>query len=134
MSSGKDLGGGLDDILLLANAAEEIDLEAGDDACAGADIGTDDDVAAVGRPSAGGGVHRAAGAVRVDGERGTASGRGAGVAEPQVEHGGVDVKLDEGFLALELDDLVGAGQRVDRGAENVVSCIAIEVAVGLGQG
>lgn len=47
MPTGKDFGGRFDYVFLSLAAAKEADLEAGDDAEAGADIGTDDDVAAV---------------------------------------------------------------------------------------
>ena len=53
VAAGEELGGGLDDVLLLLSAAEEADAEAGDDAGAGADIGADDDVAALGGAAAG---------------------------------------------------------------------------------
>ena len=47
--AGEKLRGGFDDVLLALNAAEESDTEAGDDARVGADIGADDDVAAIWR-------------------------------------------------------------------------------------
>ena len=47
MAAGKDFGGRFDYVFLSLPAANEADLEAGDDAEAGADIGTNDDVATV---------------------------------------------------------------------------------------
>ena len=48
MAAGEELGCGLDDVFLVATAAEQADAKAGDDAGALADVGADDDVAAVG--------------------------------------------------------------------------------------
>ena len=56
------------------------------------------------------------------------------VADAEVEDGVFDVELDGRGLAFELNDLMGGGERVDGGAEEVVAGVAVEVAVGLGEG
>ena len=70
----------------------------------------------------------------VDGEGRPAGVAHGGIAQAQVEDGIFDVELDGRGLAFELDDLVGARERVDGGAQEVVGGVAVEIAVGLGQG
>jgi len=134
VAAGEEFSGGLDDVLLTADPAEHVDAKAGDDAGVDANVGADDDVAAIGGAADGSAGSVAGGSVGVDGEGGTAGGRRIEVADAKVEDGGVDMELDGGLFALELDDLVGTGERIDSGAKDVVGGVAVEVTLGLGEG
>lgn len=70
----------------------------------------------------------------VYGKRSAARGGSVVVSYAEIEDRGVDVELDGGPFTFELDDLVGAGEGVDGGAEDVVGGVAIEIAAGLDEG
>src|ERR1700722_7909296 len=68
-------------------------------------------------------------------DEGPASGVTDGlVADAKVEDGVVDVELDGRGLASELDDQGGGRERVDCGLQEVLAGVAVETAVGLGEG
>ena len=132
--AGEEFGGGFDDVLLVLTGAKRGDAEAGDDTDAFADVGADDDVAAGGRAAGGVVLDVAGGAVGVDGEGRAGGVADALVADAEVEDGVFDVELDGRGLAFEGDDLVGGGERVDGGFQEIVGGVAVQVAVGLGEG
>jgi hypothetical protein len=134
VTAGKELGRGFDDVFLVLTAAEERDANAGDDASSGADVGADDDVAAVGRAAAGVVRNVAGCAVSVDGKRRASGVADSLVADAEVEDGIFDVELDRRGLAFKLDDLVGGREGVDGGLQEIVRGVAVEIAVGLGEG
>ncbi len=134
VSAREKLGGGLDYIFLALAGAKQRDAEAVDDADARPDIGANDDVTALGRTALGVILHRAGGAVSVDGERRSGGISHGLIADADIEDGIFDVELDGRLLAFELDDLMRGGERIDRSLQEIVSCVAIQVAVGLGEG
>src|SRR5580698_3427580 len=76
----------------------------------------------------------AGGAVGVDGERRAGGAGDTLVADAEIEDGIFDMELDGRGLAFELNDLVSSGERVDGSLEEIVTGVAIEIAVGLGKG
>ena len=131
VAAGEQGGVGLDEVLLTLAGAERADVEAGDDAGILADIDADDDVGGIGWWMRGF-VGAIVGAVGVDGH-GFAVGDG-GVVHAQVDFGLADVQLHLGGLALEGDDTVRGGSGVEDAAQDAVAGLAIEFAVGLGEG
>jgi hypothetical protein len=134
VAAGKQLGGGFDNVRLGAAAADEADFEAIDDSSADTDVGVEDNVAAVGCASGRGVGSEAAGTVSIDGDGSAAGGRRVCVADAHINDGVVDVELGVGGLAFDLVDHVGAGERVDGTADDAVGGVAVEVALGLGEG
>ena len=70
----------------------------------------------------------------VDGEGRAGGIADALVADAEVEDGVFDVKLDGGDLAFERNDGMRGGEWVDAGLEEVVAGVAIQIAIGLGEG
>src|SRR5271155_6001239 len=134
MASGQKFGGGLDDVLLALAAAEYADAKAGDDPNAFADIGADDDITTFCRATVRVAFDIAGRTMGIDGKWRACRVADGLVANTQVKDRVFDVKLDGRRLALELNDLVRGGERVDRGLQEIMSGVAIEVAVGLGKG
>jgi hypothetical protein len=132
VAAGEKLGCGFDHIFLVLITPEETDSEAGDNAGVFADIGADDDVAAIGCAAAWVVLDLAGGAVCVDSERSAGGVADSFVADADVEDGIFDVELDGRFFAFEGDDRVSGGERVDCGLKEVVGGVAVEVTVGLG--
>src|ERR1700733_14492811 len=107
VAAGEELGGGFDDVLLALAGAEKADAEAGDDACAGADVGANDDVSALVRAAGGVVLGVAGGSVCVDDEGPAGGFANDLVADAQIEDRVLDVELDGRGLAFEGDDGVG---------------------------
>lgn len=127
--------GSRDEVLFPASGVIWDEGEAGDDTDILADVDADDGVAAVT------GIVvlvffldcRCSGStVGVDGE--DFAGGSLLVVETDVEGWVGDMELDGGLFAFEFEHLVAAGVGVEDGGEDGVAGLAVEVAVGLGEG
>ncbi len=133
MSPGKKLGGSLDDVFLALAGAEKIDAKAINDARADANIGADDDVATLRGTALGIARYSAGGSMGINGEGRAGRVAYALISDAEIEDGIFDVNLYGRALALERDNRVRGGERIDCGLQQVVASIPVQVAVGLGQ-
>ena len=70
----------------------------------------------------------------VNGERRAGGAADALVTDADIEDGIFDMQLDGRGFALERDDGVSCGERVDGGLQEIVGGVTVQVAVGLGEG